>query len=278
MLNVRQADIDDEFLAIADLDVATAESAECERLGRELAAARQAYDQLLPYHLSPVAGLDYCGANRPALEVGGDYFDFLDFLSLPSPKLGIAIGDVSGKGIPAAKMVPVLHNSLRALTIFPRADLSSLMTNLNRLVHEALSPNHFASFFYAEYEVPTRRLAYVNAGHNPPIILRSRAGRRHVKRLEVGGGVLGLFPKSSYSQGTVVLESGDLVIAYTDGLSEAMNVEGQLWGEDRLIQTAQGCVGLSAAATIDTLLEAVSSFANGARQQDDIALVILQVV
>ena len=93
----------------------------------------------------------------------------------------------------------------------------------------------------------------------------------------VGGGVLGLFRESSYCQATVALESGDLVIVYTDGLSEAMNVQGQLWGEDRLIQTGKKCDGLSAADTIDALLEAVSSFARGARQQDDIALVILRV-
>jgi len=99
---MKQPSIDDELLAIADMDVVTAEFAECERLGREVQIARQAYDQLFPYRVPPVAGLDYCGANQPALEMGGDYFDFL---SLPSPKLGIAIGDVSGKGIPAAMLM-----------------------------------------------------------------------------------------------------------------------------------------------------------------------------
>ena len=142
------------------------EIAECERLGHELEVARQAYDQLFPCRPRPVAGLDYCGANRPALEVGGDYFDFLDFLSRPSPKLGIAIGDISGKGIPAAMQMPILRTSLRALIICPQASLAGLVTNLNRLVHEALSPNHFASFFYAEYEVPTRRLT--QRGPQPP--------------------------------------------------------------------------------------------------------------
>ena len=97
-------------------------------------------------------------------------------------------------------------------------------------------------------------------------------------RLEVGGGVLGLFRESSYYQTTVTLESGDLVIAYTDGISEAMNVQGQLWGEDRLIQKAEECAGLGAADTIDLLLDAVSSFAAGAPQRDDIALVVLRVI
>ena len=254
------------------------EVAECKRLGRELEVARQAYDQLFPCRLPPVTGLDYCGANRPAVEVGGDYFDFLDFLSRPRPKLGIAIGDISGKGIPAAMQMPILRTSLRALIICPQANLAGLVRNLNRLVHEALSPNHFASFFYAEYEVPTRRLTYVNAGHNPPIVLRKRADQCEVTRLDAGGGVLGLFPETSFSQATVTLQSGDLVIAYTDGLSEAMNAQGQLWGEARLIQTAEESAGLSATDTVDALLEAVSAFASGAPQRDDIALVVLRVI
>jgi sigma-B regulation protein RsbU (phosphoserine phosphatase) len=226
-----------------------------------------------------VAGLDYCGANRPALEIGGDYFDFLDFPARPGAKLGIAIGDVSGKGIPAAMQVPILRTSLRALSICSQVNLAGLVTNLNRLVYEATPPSHFASFFYAEYEAPTRRLTYVNAGHNPPMVLRNRGKHHKVIRLEVGGSLLGLFRESSYRQATVMLESGDLVIAYTDGLSEAMNLDGQLWGDDRLIQTGKTCarLKLSAADTVDALLEAVSSFANGARQRDDIALVILRV-
>jgi phosphoserine phosphatase RsbU/P len=278
MLSMKQPGLDDGSWAVADMNVITAEIAECERLGRELEFARQAYDQLFPYHLPPVPGLDYGGANRPAHEMGGDYFDFLDFPSLPSPKLGIAIGDVSGKGIPAALLMPILRASLRGLIIFPLADLAALMRDLNRLVYEALAPNHFASFFYAEYEVLTRRLTYVNAGHNPPIVLRNRADQHRVMRLEAGGGVLGLFPESSYCQATVTLQSGDLVIAYTDGLSETMNGQGQLWGEDRLIQAAQKCAGLNAADTIDALLEAVSSFASGAPQRDDIALVVARVI
>jgi len=277
MLSMKQPGINDEWPVLADMDAVTAETAECERLGRELEIAREAYDQLFPYRLPPVTGLDYCGANRPALEMGGDYFDFLHFPSRPGAKLGIAIGDVSGKGIPAAMQVPILRTSLRALTICPQADLASLVTNLNRLVYEAVPPSHFASFFYAEYEAPTRRLTYVNAGHNPPIVLRNHANQ-HLLRLEVGGGVLGLFRESSYYQTTLTLESGDLVIAYTDGLSEAMNVQGQFWGEDGLIQTAEECAGLSAADTIDLLLDAVSSFAAGAPQRDDIALVVLRVI
>jgi len=280
MLGVKQLGINDELSVLADMGVVTAEIGECERLGREREIARQTYDRLFPYHVPPVAGLDYCGANRPALEMGGDYFDFLDFLTPPSPKLGLAIGDVSGKGIPAAIVMPVLRASLRALTICPQGNLARLVTNLNRLVYEAVPPAHFASFFYGEYEVPTRRFTYVNAGHNPPIVLRNRADRPRAMRLDAGGGLLGLFPESSYCQATVTLESGDLVIAYTDGLSEAMNAQGQLWGEDRLIQTAKGCAGLnlSAADTVDVLLEAASSFASGAPQRDDIAVVVLRVI
>src|SRR6516164_8028165 len=223
MLSMKQPGINNEWPVLADMDAVTAETAECERLGRELEIARQAYDQLFPYRLPPVTGLDYCGANRPALEMGGDYFDFLHFPSRIGANLGIAIGDVSGKGMPAAMQVPILRTSLRALTICPERDLASLVTHLNRLVYEAIPPSHFASFFYAEYEAPTRRLTYVNAGHNPPMVLRKRGKHHKVVRLEIGGSLLGLFRESSYCQAAVTLQTGDLVIAYTDGLSEAMD-------------------------------------------------------
>jgi sigma-B regulation protein RsbU (phosphoserine phosphatase) len=227
-----------------------------------------------------VAGLDYEGANRPARDLGGDYFDFLHFRSLPNPKLGIAIGDVSGKGIGAAMLMPVLRSSLRALTILPPANLANLVTDLNQLCYEAFPHHHFATFFYAEYEVHTRRLVYVNAGHNAPIVLRNSVNQQQLMRLEAGGGVLGLFRESSYCQATVALEPGDMMIAYTDGLTEAMDTRGQLWGEDRLIQAAKECAGqnLNAADTIDVLLNAASSFARTAGQRDDTALVILRVL
>src|SRR5579872_5915171 len=156
------------------------EMAQRERLNRELEIAREVQEHLFPQRLPPAPGLDYCGQCRPAREVGGDYYDFLE---LPDGRLGIAIGDVSGKGVGAALMMASLEASLRALASVVR-DPAELMGRVNSLVCQASASNRFATLFYAEYHPPTRRLTYVNAGHNPPLVLRNRAGSCQVFRLE----------------------------------------------------------------------------------------------
>src|SRR5438552_13585755 len=143
-----------------------------ERLTRELEIAREVQEHLFPQRLPSVPDLDYCGRCRPAREVGGDYYDFLQ---LPQGRLGIAIGDVSGKGIGAALMMASLEASLRALASVGH-DLAELMTRVNSLVHDASSANRYATLFYAQYDPRSRHLSYVNAGHNPPVILRKSAG------------------------------------------------------------------------------------------------------
>src|SRR5215471_14279762 len=148
------------------------EMAQRERLNRELEIAREVQEHLFPQQLPPVPGLDYCGQCRPAREVGGDYYDFL---RLPDSRLGIAIGDVSGKGVGAALMMASLEASLRALASVVQ-DPADLMGRVNGLVCEASATNHYATLFYAAYHPATRRLTYVNAGHNPPVVLRKSGG------------------------------------------------------------------------------------------------------
>src|SRR4051794_7966845 len=187
--------------------------AQRERLNRELEIARDVQEHLFPQRLPPVPGLDYCGHCRPAREVGGDYYDFLE---LPDGTLGIAIGDVSGKGVGAALMMASLEASLRALASVVR-DPAELMGRVNLLVCQASSASRFATLFYAEYHPETRRLSYVNAGHNPPIVIRYSGGICRVLRLETGGTVIGLLP-APYERGEFLLETGDLVVLFTDGI------------------------------------------------------------
>ncbi|PYT19642.1 MAG: hypothetical protein DMG58_35865, partial [Acidobacteria bacterium] len=172
------------------------EMAQRERWNRELEIAREVQEHLFPQRLPPVPGLEYCGQCRPAREVGGDYYDFLE---LPDGRLGIAVGDVSGKGVGAALMMASLEASLRALASVVQ-DPADLMGRVNTLVCQASASNRYATLFYAEYDPATRRLSYVNAGHNPPIVLRNSAGSCHVLRLEAGGPVIGLFPQK-YQRG-----------------------------------------------------------------------------
>ncbi len=251
---------------------------ESRRLDCELEAARQAYRQVSPDVFYPIPGLDYSGANLPAFEVGGDYFDFFELSSSANPRLGVAIGDVSGKGMPAALLVPALRASLRGVTACMHSELTGLMTVMNRLVHHTLAPSHFATLFYGEFDLNTRELRFVNAGHNPPVVIREHQERLEVERLDAGGKVLGLFEDCAYEQGSITLRPKDLVVAFTDGLAEAENSEGDFWGDERLIQTIAECSGLSASDTIKNVLNTVRSFTAGTPQRDDIALVALCVL
>jgi sigma-B regulation protein RsbU (phosphoserine phosphatase) len=249
------------------------ELAQRERLNRELEIAREVQEHLFPQRLPSVPGLDYCGRCRPAREVGGDYYDFL---ALPGGRLGIAIGDVSGKGIGAALMMASLEASLRALALVTH-DLAEIMQRVNSLVHEASSASRFATLFYAEYDSGSRELSYVNAGHNPPVILRGSGAACKVFRLETGGPVVGLL-KKCYRRGSFSLEPGDMIVLFTDGVSESMNARDEEWGEDRLIEFAKTCQGLPASEAITKILAAAEEFAAGASQHDDMTLVVMRIL
>ena len=169
-----------------------------EKLNREIEIAREVQQRLFPHEMPLIPGIDYFGACRPALGVGGDYYDFLQ---LGDGKVGIAVGDVSGKGIAAALLMASLQASLRGQALQGSNDLTATMGAVNRLVYDASSSNRYATFFYAQYESANHRLTYVNAGHNPPFILRPRDGIIHVIRLETGGPVIGLFPRCAIPAG-----------------------------------------------------------------------------
>ncbi len=250
------------------------EVAEREKFQRENEIAREVQERLFPQELPPVPGIDYCGKCRPALGVGGDYYDFLP---LGEGKLGVAIGDVSGKGISAALMMASLQASLRGQAMLEPDDLASLMKRVNHLVYGASGASRYATFFYAQYESGTRRLTYVNAGHNPPFLVRMRHEGLGVERLDQGGPVIGLMPGCSYEQASVALYPGDVILAYTDGVSEAMDPTDREWGEQRLLDTAKSCLSLPAEQVIDRIMNAADAFAAGARQYDDMTLVVIKV-
>jgi len=253
--------------AIAD------EVAQRERLNREVEIAREVQERLFPQTLPPIAGVDYAGACRPALGVGGDYYDFL---ALPGGQLGIAIGDVSGKGIAAALMMASLQASLRGEATRGAENLATLMSHVNRLVYEASSSNRYATFFYGQYNPATRQLTYVNAGHNPPMLFHGSGENVRLSRLETGGTVVGLLETFPYEQARLTIEPGDTLIAFTDGISESMNSTDEEWGEAALIETVKTCSGLSPAETITRVMQAADKFVAGAKQHDDMTLVVLR--
>jgi sigma-B regulation protein RsbU (phosphoserine phosphatase) len=250
------------------------EIAQRERLDRELEIAREVQQRLFPQVLPIVKGLEFAGYCRPAQGVGGDYYDFI---RLQEGCLGVAIGDVSGKGIAAALMMASLQASLRGQTIKPCSTLAEMIQHVNHLVYEASAANRYATFFYAQYDPAQRLLHYVNAGHNPPIVYRKNGKCEEIIRLEAGGTVVGLFAEFPYQEGELELQAGDMFVGFTDGISEAMDSTDAEFGEDRLIEILKRCQSRSAADTIACILDQVDAFTAGAPQHDDMTLVVVRV-
>jgi sigma-B regulation protein RsbU (phosphoserine phosphatase) len=242
-----------------------------EKQNRELELGREVQERLFPQEYPAVPGLDYAGACRPALGVGGDYYDFIP---MSNGGLGIAIGDVSGKGIPAALLMATLRAFLRGQAIDHETDLGAVIGNLNRLVFESSAPNRYATFFLGAYDSGSRVLRYVNAGHNAPIVIRLDG---EVVRLEAGGSVVGLMRGGEWEPGQVKLEAGDLLVAFTDGISEAMNQADDEWGEERLIEAARAMRRGAVKTILDHIVRSADGFVSGAPQYDDMTLIVARV-
>jgi serine phosphatase RsbU (regulator of sigma subunit)/DNA-binding GntR family transcriptional regulator len=211
---------------------------------------------------------------KPAHDIGGDYYDFL---SLQGGRWGIAIGDVSGKGIGAALIMASLQASLRAQALHPHLDLSTLIADVNRLVYESSPTHFFASLFYAEYEPATRVVKYVNAGHNPPIVLRPREGGCEMFSLNAGAMPVGIAADSRFTTTMFQLEIGDVFVAYTDGITEVENRDGALWGQQGLEILLASCCDKTPEQIIKRIRAEVSSFADGLPQRDDMTLLVMRV-
>jgi sigma-B regulation protein RsbU (phosphoserine phosphatase) len=247
------------------------EIAKREWIGREIDIARGVQQRLFPQKLPSIAGVDCAGVCRPAQRVGGDYYDFL---ALSGGRLGIALGDVAGKGIPAALLMASLQASLRGQRLSGPSDLAQLMTNLNFLIHEASPDNRYATFFYGELDPGNRRLDYVNAGHNPPMLFRAAGG---VLRLGATGPVVGLVEGGHFEQRSVQLSPGDVLLVYSDGISEAMNASEEEWGEGQLEAAARAASPCNPQELIDALFVAADAFAGGAVQHDDMTVVVVRM-
>jgi serine phosphatase RsbU (regulator of sigma subunit)/dihydrofolate reductase len=277
------------------------------KLEREFEIAREVQERLFPQTLPNVAGIEMAAHCRPAQAVGGDYYDLIDMrdsslaeawhapgeniasvsgTTAPScDRLGIAIGDISGKGMSAALLMASLHASLRGQVLSGAGDLGTAnlgmkMANINRLLFNASDSNRYATFFYAELDCASRTLHYVNGGHNSPAVLRREKGDENgawqVLRLADGGPVIGLLAGAVYKEQMLPLLPGDILLAFTDGISEAMNASQDEWGEDRMIAEAQAHAHLNAEALLQHLFRAADAFAAGAPQHDDMTLVVLR--
>ena len=255
------------------------EALEKERYERDMQLAAEIQRQILPKGVPHLPGFEIAGWNRPAREVGGDYYDLLP-LAVGSfegnderpERLGVALGDVSGKGVPAALMVSTLHSAIRLLMgkveTGPR-----LVERLNKHILASSAPNKFITLLVGELDPTAGTFRYVNAGHNPGLLLRDDGT---LERLAPGGLPVGLLPGGSYRADRVDLRPGDLLCLYSDGITECASLQDEELGEARLIELLRGVADRPVGEILEAVEEAVTDFAEGAAQGDDQTMVLIR--
>jgi sigma-B regulation protein RsbU (phosphoserine phosphatase) len=236
---------------------------------QELAKAREIQEGLLPKKIPQVRGLEVAGAWQPASTVGGDYFDVLKF---SERKIGVCIGDVVGKGISAALLMANLQASFRAFAS-EEVSPSTLVGKLNEVISNNIAPDKFVTFCYCMIDTTDNGFTYASAGHCPPILFHKSG---EAIPLREGGTPLGIFPDRKYENGALRLESGDRLVLYTDGITEAMNSDEQEFGERRLVEIGSRNIALGASELLAAIEKEVIGFCNGSFQ-DDFTLVVVEV-
>jgi sigma-B regulation protein RsbU (phosphoserine phosphatase) len=245
------------------------EQMERERMEHELQLASEIQQRFLPTAPPQITGYELQGISFPCYEIGGDYYDFI---ARDDNRMVIALGDVSGKGTAAALLMSSLHAAIHAQASSNNSLVDSI-SEVNRYLAENTPTNRFVTLFYAELDPQTGALAFLNAGHNPPIIAHS-AGT--VEHLAAGGLPLGIMPDTFYREGHTQLQPGDVLVAYSDGVSEAVNPSGEEFGAQRLYETIARNLDASAAGIRDRIEAALSKWAQGTPAADDITLVIVK--
>jgi sigma-B regulation protein RsbU (phosphoserine phosphatase) len=236
---------------------------------RESAEARSIQQGFLPKEIPQLAGYEIVGAWQPARVVGGDYYDVLPF---GRDTLGVCIGDVAGKGLPAALLMSNLQAAFRGFAS-PAVSPEALCDKLNSLICRNIASDRFITFFYAQLDGVARQLRYTNAGHNAPIVAHKDGSH---DRLREGGGILGVFPVQAFDMGVYNLVSGDRVLLFTDGVTEACNPEGEEFGDARLLQLLAENHELSAEDLQRKILSVVAEFCRG-HWHDDATLIAIAV-
>jgi sigma-B regulation protein RsbU (phosphoserine phosphatase) len=255
---------------LAILLVLVLETADRVVMKRDLEIAREIQHWLVPSEPPAVPGLDIAFVTRPANTVAGDYYDVI--ARGDSGRYLIAVADVAGKSMPAALLMATFQASLKTLSV-ASPSLLDLVRGLNSYACDhSIRGSRFTTAFVAEYDSSTHRLTYINAGHNPPFLLRGN----EVTKLTEGGVPLGILPDAPYQSGEVQLGSGDLLAIYTDGVVEAENVTGQEFGENLLINSLRSVPGGTAQHVIRQLMANIEGFVATAPQHDDITCLVLR--
>ncbi len=249
------------------------------QLEQQLELARSVQTDLLPAsqresnHLSSI---DFAAAFFPAATIGGDFYDVFTGEDAP---VSIVLGDVAGKGISAALLMGVLHGAIRSMRWTRSAvDQEEASQWLNRFLCEKTARERFVSLFWAYFLPETGMLQYVNAGHLPPLLVRSSTGGPVVERLDSGGPVLGLLPMAQYRSATTKVEPGDVLVIFSDGVAEAANARDEEFGDDRIAEIVRRHIALGPQEICDAILREVSSFLGTLKPHDDQTLLVVRLV
>jgi len=239
-------------------------------VSQDWATACDVQERFMQHPGPSINGLSYSARCRQVRILGGDCYDFLP---LSNNRLALAVGDASGKSLAASLMISSVQSSLRTAASFAGNEPGAILRAVNSQVHASSLANRYATLFYGVFDGTTRTLRYVNAGHNPPMVIRQDGS---MIRLQAGGVPVGIFPGWSYEEGLVQLRAGDLIIAYTDGVTEAVNPVGEEWGVEGLRRAVDESAGQSTDDMVCAIFTAMDEFSQG-RQTDDATVMVARV-
>jgi sigma-B regulation protein RsbU (phosphoserine phosphatase) len=239
---------------------------------RELEIAARVQRHLFPQNLPRLDRLECAAFCRPARLVGGDYYDFIP---MPDGGLLMTLGDVAGKGVAAAVLMAGIQASIRNQAMHPHPSLARLMECFNQTVCSFSTVDKYSTLVLAQFDTGMRKLTYVNAGQCRPMLLRTSDGT--LQTLAPGGMPVGWSPDAAYRQGELELQPGDVILSFSDGVSEAMNRAEEIWDESHVERVLRDSASLPSAEIIERLVAAVDAFADGAEQSDDITVTVAKV-
>jgi sigma-B regulation protein RsbU (phosphoserine phosphatase) len=248
------------------------EELERQKITRELEIAKDVQQKLLPQNAPETEGLDYSGICIPADAVGGDYFDYF---KINKEEIAFAIGDIAGHGLPSALLMAGLVGFVRSNAIVYNDDLKEFMNKVNILMCGSTDGSRFATFFYSVYNSTTKTLHFVNAGHNPPLLYKPKT--KTFEELKTNGFIIGGISSFKYSDASLNIESGDILLLYTDGITESFNLKDEQFGVERLEKVIEENYILCSKEICGKIIESVKKHSEGREQADDMTLLVVKI-